>query len=834
MSAYHDIHDEILTHVLGFSSLANLVGGPFTNIANIPIALKKTPQILKNAIFGFEEQEKIKNLHINIKFKNFRKLLEDRNESIKYNVGIEFSRVKANILFDEKKYKAEIRLKGQGRDHWRNVTRMSFRVSLMKDDTIFGYKSFSIQKPGSRDHPYDQVFQKSIQKLGNLSPSHNYVHLFVNGKDQGIMNIEEHMSKELLEKQQVKESLIMKFQADKKWIHNMGQDIPGKDVYRYSDPGLFIKVFNDKKYIKQPIYRKYLSYIANKHLDDKETKLYDTDSFTKALLLAYSWNQIHTLKNGNSRYYFNPYTIKLEPITTDQLRFSSIKVPLCYSDIPDIYHKVIWNKEFKNSIDKNYNNVLRVINKTQSYIDEYQNYFPLDQRIKVGRILLDNLNSIKSEKDKYFFCNPDKIYTGAKNSEIKSYAGILPQHIHARHFDNGQIHIYNLVKDKVRLLNIYANGKKIKKFKARYIDSYFSKEDYNKVIIQTGLNGIYDKKIVIVTEYLGNIRKHIIDYTFNSNEIHNPLLNNFKSSSLNFVTKISKDTWKIKKGNWSVNNPLVFDGNLIIDEGVNLSFSNNSYLIIKGFLKAEGTQELKIILNAKEGYWKGVYVLNSDDKSYLSNVEIKNTKSLSDGVLSLTGGVSFYKSDVNMTNTSFYNSIAEDSLNIIHSNFILNNVVIDSSISDGFDSDFSSGEIINSKFMNIGGDAVDFSGSNVGINDTVFLNIYDKSISVGEASNIKLNNIKISGTGVGVASKDGSDVVGSNIEIDKYKMYSLMTYVKKGFYTNPNLDLNNVKTDNKENDFSRQQGSKMIVNGKNIEPMFVNVKDLYSSGIMKK
>ena len=78
---------------------------------------------------------------------------------------------------------------------------MSFRIKLKGDNAVLSFKRFSIHKPSARQHPYDQTFQDIQKNLGNISSSHNYVNLFVNGIDWGIMNIEEHMSKEFLEKQ---------------------------------------------------------------------------------------------------------------------------------------------------------------------------------------------------------------------------------------------------------------------------------------------------------------------------------------------------------------------------------------------------------------------------------------------------------------------------------------------------------------------------------------------------------------------------------------------------------------------------------------------------------
>ena len=108
--------------------------------------------------------------------------------------------VNGEIKFGERIYEAKFRLKGDLDDHWISNTRLSLRVKLKDGKTIYGMNSFSIQKPRSRQHPYEQAFQQVMNQTSNLSLNTHYAKVIVNGDDWGIMNIEEHFSKEFLEK----------------------------------------------------------------------------------------------------------------------------------------------------------------------------------------------------------------------------------------------------------------------------------------------------------------------------------------------------------------------------------------------------------------------------------------------------------------------------------------------------------------------------------------------------------------------------------------------------------------------------------------------------------
>ncbi|RLA84389.1 MAG: hypothetical protein DRG78_01600 [Epsilonproteobacteria bacterium] len=816
-----NVYDNILTYDLGFSSIPNLIDiKESNNYIEIP---KKLSNIFINYFFGVDNRPNIKRLDLNIKFKEYRHILDDRERFIKQGMGNNFTEVKGKIIFNGNHIKGKIRLKGDLIDHWRSIYKMSFRIKL-KDNYVMGYKTFSLQKPSARQHPYDQTFQSLQRKLGNLSSSHNYVHLYVNGKSWGIMNIEEHMSKEFLEKQRIKESLIIKFGNEKKWLIDKKMKTP-YPFYKISSPKLDSKVYGANKYFnnKENIYRKWYSYILKEHMNNN-IDLYDLNAFSKSLVLSLAWGTTHTLANSNSRYYFNPYTLKLMPITTDQGGFKRITNKL---RIPYEYRTVSHSNILKKF---EYYDIESVIDKSQEVINKYQSYFPLDEPI-ANTILLNNFNKIKNNIYDNLTIKKNKLSNKLvmPSNEQVPY---ITDHIYAKHFKNGEIYIYNLLPEEVELLSISVDNLKIKNIQDKIINGYSQKDSYIPLIIKTNLKNIIDNKIIISTKYRGYKRQYKLGYTNLVNGLYNPLLNSTKLEDLEFIS-IVNNIIKIKSGNWNINKPLVIDGNLIIEEGTILNFSEDSYLIVKGSLTAISKSN-KIILKAKDKRWKGIYIINAETHSILKNVIIQDTKALTDGILNLTGGVTFYKSNVNIINTKFINSIAEDSLNIVHSKFLIDNIVINNSISDGFDSDYSEGDILNSKFINISGDAVDFSGSTVNIKDCSFIYIHDKAISSGEASNININTININNVGVGIASKDGSITLGTNIKITKYKMNALMTYMKKLFYNHPKLILNNIEIDDKSKGFSRQKNTIMIIDGQEVEERKIDVKKMYKSGVMKK
>ena len=101
------------------------------------------------------------------------------------------------------------------------------------------------------------------------------------------------------------------------------------------------------------------------------------------------------------------------------------------------------------------------------------------------------------------------------------------------------------------------------------------------------------------------------------------------------------------------------------------------------------------------------------------------------------------------------------------------------------------------------------SGSKIELTKSIFKNISDKSISVGEKSEIIIKNVEISESGFGIVSKDGSLVKGKNISILNSNKADISAFQKKSFYSGAKINLVKVKSENK---IIIQDGSEAIIN----------------------
>jgi len=833
-----NLSQKILSLDLGFSSFMNLIETgdgidrfqtPFNEklfklIASLDEAI---PKIIKYKLFNKNEFDRV-DIHIN--FADYIVLMEDRDRAIKNTILSKPTKINSILEYKGEKIKAKIRLKGDLYGHWTSKYRYSLRVELKNDKTILGFSRFSIQKPRERRHPYDYTFQSMLKSIGNIASPHNYVHVFVNGENWGIMDMEEHISKELLEKQNRKDSVVVRFSDEKKWLYERTSAKP-YDNYKLSDPLIFLHLYNTKRYLKNLHNRKIYSYIFNSRIS--KNNIYDTDSFSKALILSLVWNNSHSLANPNARYYFNPYTLMLEPITTDQGHWTEIQdrnIELFEST--QQYFEILSNQEFLDNLDMNLSVVSETVSNINKHLSYPQSLFPVDRKKSV-RNIKDNIEKIINNEQKYLV-HPIMNY-GVKNKSNNNNLATKPltlpteqqasefiKHLHIKHYTNGTLELYNLIPDNVAVKAVIFDGNSFTD-KEIIIPSYISNP--KPTIIKTLYKGIQDDMFTVHTQYQGFKRTTKNDITLVSEGIDNPLLLD-TAHEFNFIERLNEKTYKFNQGSWTVNKPIIVDGDLHISPGTKLRFTKNAYIIIKGSLTAIGEESNPITLKAALDSWKGVYVINAGKKSYLKNVNISNISSLEDGLLKLAGGITFYKSDVDIENVRISNVKAEDAINIVESSFSLNSVFIDNTVFDGLDSDFSKGSVLHSKLSNIGGDALDFSGSNVSIINTKASNVKDKAVSAGEKSVLNIENSQFSNIGIGVASKDGSVVNVSNTTILDYKLYAAMSYIKKDFYSSPKININNCIVSD-DNAYIRQKGTSMIVDNIEISESEISVEKLY-------
>ena len=294
-------------------------------------------------------------------------------------------------------------------------------------------------------------------------------------------------------------------------------------------------------------------------------------------------------------------------------------------------------------------------------------------------------------------------------------------------------------------------------------------------------------------------------------------------------------------GTIRVARPLVLPpgAGLTLAAGTTLRFPARGILVASGPLRFEGTAERPVVLEGQAGplgpgRWQGIVSLHTDEPHEWRSVRVRRTDGIEADGWALTGGVTLRRAAVRMTDVRFEDNRAEDALNLIRARFDLRRVSVLRTRSDGLDADFSSGEIEGGRFRDVGGDAIDVSGSRVRVHGTILDRVHDKALSVGEGSVLHARGVRIRDSGTALASKDASHARIEASDLSEIHHPALMSYVKKPAFGPASVEAEALTRSAVAELAAAQHGSRIVIDGVPVETTALDPDALYRTGFMRK
>ena len=801
------------------------------------------PSVIKrtvNSIFNDDGQSDLSTLNINIKYKQLSKLTTKRNDALKQGVLISSDEdyVSATIDFLGDSYDVKMRLKGDFLDHL-SSDKWSYRIKVRNGKRLLGMRVFSVQDPGTRGYHNHFTISSVFKKYGLIVPDIQLVKVRVNGDNKGVMLVEEHFSKEMLERNQRMEGVIVKYNESNFWesigANRFSDSLSNNPLYHYRVSS--IDVFSASSVSRSEKLSKDFQ-LASSLLDGfgkrelRASQVFDIDLLSSYLAIVYFFHAGHDTAWNNQRFYLNPLTLRLEPIPFDS-EFGNDLPVMSEPIVRDLLRDTDIRRAFEMklmALELDFSNELFLRD-----LQEYENRY---------------LNILR--KEYYFLEKYDFQQLGPCGQHRESE---FPTYLYASKIKSGDhdwLEIRNALCEAVEITAIHlvdSNGKlelvtldSPKKYPL-LLGKTLIGDDPSTLRVRLNFTNERSEKNISVTAKR-RLKEKLLDHQVENSFVElsdspmpkgnvDDLLSKYKFM---FVDDQSPRDIKVKRGEWEVSGKIVIPKgySLSIYAGTKILFGNTGSILVFGPTKFIGSLSDPITLAPSGTSWEGIAVFEADEESVWKNVIIQKTTGINYQYLQLNGGVSFYKSDVDISNSRFEKSLGEDALNIIHSNFTLQDVSIVDSKYDGFDGDFVKGSIVDGSYHNIGsnklgGDALDFSGSRVTVEGVIIKSVEDKAISVGERSIVTIGNSFISNVAIGVASKDASSVVADNLSIDKAGLAAFMAYTKKPEYGHSKLIAQNIEIDNTEIEGRVQSGSYLEINGEIIIPDLVDIDVMYGS-----
>ncbi len=782
---------------------------------------------------------------LKIKRKHFLKINKIVDENKKKRIFRVRKFFPALLVHNRKEMKVKIRLKGDWTDHLRFPKRWSFRIIIDDDNHSFlGMKRFSIQHPSTRHYLYEWLFIKILQDEGILAPRFSYANVKINGENWGVYAVEEFFGKELLESQKRRESVILKKNESYAWDagSKQTQRMIDNNIEREIDSIPKIDAFQLNKIKKSPKLTHLFSVARHKLQQFQEKKLHarhvlDLEQWVKYFALSDLFQSHHgSGASHNRRYYYNPVTTLFEPIHFDGNSGYKTQGDIIgpkWNYFHDPYFAELYYKELERISRKEY--IDSIHERYKKHIKYYSTFFMVDTQSHARY----NWNGLylTADRIKAYLGKFDPTYSFRarySRSDFDLKTRELPLRI-----SNHRLLSLELLKVKVKT--------KASKWKSLQIVSSTAKKyekTGNYVLFGTTLRTPLSHQLKVriprnVVSSIGSDAKLMIEYRVLGSTKHEKAevdvvykvgkFDLLKASDINqlsnkkYLYLKDKNTLAFRKGKWKIKDDLIIPRgvNLEIESGTELLFYPQTVLVINGVFKVNGTSSEKVRIgtytdNQNQGHWAGLIVMKAPSRSTIKHLILNGGKGIYRKGWESYGAITFYESDVDIVSSKFNASAAEDGINIIRSDFALIDCQFYGSSSDALDSDFSTGVIDSSKFINIGNDALDFSGSEVNIRNTLIEKTGDKGISAGEKSTIKVSNTTISKANIGIASKDSSQVHAANINIFGSRKCAFSVFMKKSEYGPASFVAHNLSLNNNLSQWLIEPKSKVLIDNKKI------------------
>ncbi len=751
-------------------------------------------------------------LEISMKHMDYMELAYRRSEAWKkgkLTAEEKKGNVPAKIFHNGETLKAKIRLKGLFLDHLHD-NKWSLRVSLKGKHALFGMKRFSLQAPHTRNFIHEWVYHQALRSLGLMALDFRFVSVRVNGNDLGIFSVEEHFDKRTAVNNLRPEGFFVK-----PWHNSLS-------IYREARMRSDHKL-GEKILILNNDYQLFLDGKL------KASELFDVEKTAKYFALQDLFGAGHGDILGNFVCYYNPTTLKLEPIGSDANAGS--KADQDISPIRLTKQDSFFQRLFQDpAILSAYAKASRKLD--QKWIEKFL--------ISIDSELQENLNIIYKEHPEYYL---DFNYLKSNQEAIvevlnaKSRNDIILNPTYD--FDNnGVINAHLNLFEKalpVEVFGVWEGKKQMARPKILFVLNHAQKVNKVSMIVEKHEieNNLDEKALHIKYRVLGETVIHeqpiypaLVGYQ--SFPLLKKELSN-KTRSYPFITvdEVNKRIY-VKPGNHKLLAPLVIPVGykFEITGGTSFDLNNNAVIYSNSPVSFIGDADNPILITSSDGTGGGIVVMEAGGESVLRHVIVEKQVSAVIGSFKPSGAVFFYESPVLIDHSIIRDINTEDGVNIARSTFEIRDSIFRNCASDALDIDFGTGKVVDTLFFDTGNDGLDFSGSKIDLTSVTVKGAGDKGVSAGEKSEVHATGLTVIDTVIGLASKDRSTFFVKDTMVRKSK-YCMAGYQKKPVFGPGKIVADKVAISECDMAYALEKGSTILHEGRKVESNIKNARKLF-------
>lgn len=713
---------------------------------------------------------------------------------------------------EDKGDKAEFSLTGQNFDHIADENRWSLRVKVKGDNVLGGMKKFTLVLPETRARgSVSEWINHQLEKsLGLISLRYEFVRVVVNGKDLGIYALEEHFDKRMLENNGHREGLIVQARHDGR-----------------------LKVFGSGKVDSNPALLKQWNHLQTlwkgfRTGEVKTEQIFSVDELAKYYAMADVVNGQHSHFIGNEFFYFNPITRLLQPVgrewsspykkmndfglfiqTLDAGATMSTASP---QTVTSLHKQVFSSSEFVAAYFKE----LRLMS-SDTFMDGFLDSIA-DELAETKGILFSEYPHLNMSED-YLYVTQGFIFNYLNANHADKLVGYMTTELGKQ----GTLTLENRAPFPMEISALLVNEDRVT------LDVDLAAFSVKTIDIPNVPKNLSDAKLELIFAVPG-LQSGYTTRVFPWGPDEGSAVNTYP------LIDGGDDIAAQQGDNYVLSNPggtLQISSNLIVPAGKTLRVNAGTSLdIIKGAtivsygpVHFEGTSDQPINVFSSDETGQGLIVLGAPRKSILKHTKFEGMRSYQSSTWSVSAAVLFYESDVEIFNGTFANNKSEDGLNIVRSKFEIKDSLFQGTQSDAFDSDFSSGTVDATKYVDLGNDAIDTSGSQLTIANIHIIAAGDKALSIGERSTMVGAGIIIEDSAVAVTAKDSSIFTLSDLAIESSDV-AFALYNKKPEFGVASGDVTNLTLRGAKKDHLIQVGSQLSLDNKIIKGDLADVEEL--------
>lgn len=758
-----------------------------------------------------EAGDVLETLYIDIAPRDFAQIEAKRAEALERWILLTGAEdfVPATLRLGEQTLPVRVRLKGDWADHVA-YDKWSFRIETRNNTYLYGMQVFSIQDPSMRTYLHEYAFLEALRAAGVLGVRYDFARVALNGETKGIYALEEGFSKELLESQQRREGLIIRYSEDLLWTARAFYD--EQVIPAALEQFFIIDDFQSGRIDSSPTLAAQRDtaigllrgFLAG---DLAAPEVFDLERMGKFLALVDLWSAPHSLIWHNLRYYFNPVTARLEPIAFDNDPFSPEldfeKVGLALENFyADPHLQAAYVKALAEVSQPGYVDALeaqfgpRYAALRAALAPEFgaEVLTPpwewLRRRQELNRQRLAPIQTTYAYR-----VRPADVAAGATPAgtlvlEIGNLLD-LPVEVVAVRVDGVELPAKRAWVDAASLpFTVSPLPAEPEVLALRALPPDAAALPY--VRLQLPVTATATADVQLLTRVWGltaTLTQTVLPATpLPLSASPRPAAPTLEAALARhpYLQPAAEAGWlMIPTGTWDISGTLVLPAGygLQLGPGTTLRFGAEDFLLTSGPLLFQGTAEAPVTLRPQDGVaWRGIAVLEAGAPSFWQHVVVENTDAISLDGWMFTGAITFYRSPVRISHSRILGTRAEDGLNIMRAPFEITDTEFAGTASDAFDADFADGAFERCVFRDIAADGIDISGAEVTVREVRFYNLGDKALSVGEGSRMTAEDIFVDGADFGLASKDRSHLTATRVTLRNIQIAGLAVYIKKPAY----------------------------------------------------